>query len=49
MRVAIADDSALLRQGLARLLTDDGCDSSAHIRMKLVDSSGSSSVPSPSP
>ena len=25
MRVAIADDSALLRQGLARLLTDDGC------------------------
>ena len=26
MRVAIADDSALLRQGLARLLTDDGCE-----------------------
>lgn len=26
MRVMIADDSALLRQGLARLLTDDGCD-----------------------
>ena len=26
MRVAIADDSALLRQGLARLLADDGCD-----------------------
>ena len=25
MRVAIADDSALLRQGLARLLTDNGC------------------------
>jgi DNA-binding NarL/FixJ family response regulator len=25
MRVAIADDSALLRQGLARLLDDDGC------------------------
>ena len=25
MRVAIADDSALLRQGLARLLADDGC------------------------
>ena len=26
MRVAIADDSALLRQGLARLLADDGCE-----------------------
>jgi len=26
MRVVIADDSALLRQGLARLLTDSGCD-----------------------
>jgi len=26
MRVVIADDSALLRQGLARLLADDGCD-----------------------
>jgi DNA-binding NarL/FixJ family response regulator len=26
VRVAIADDSALLRQGLARLLTDDGCE-----------------------
>jgi DNA-binding NarL/FixJ family response regulator len=26
MQVAIADDSALLRQGLARLLADDGCD-----------------------
>lgn len=26
MRIAIADDSALLRQGLARLLTDDGCE-----------------------
>ena len=26
MRVAIADDSALLRQGIARLLTDDGCE-----------------------
>lgn len=26
MRVVIADDSALLRQGLARLLTDSGCE-----------------------
>jgi DNA-binding NarL/FixJ family response regulator len=26
MRVAIADDSALLRQGLTRLLADDGCE-----------------------
>jgi DNA-binding NarL/FixJ family response regulator len=26
MRIAIADDSALLRQGLARLLADDGCE-----------------------
>jgi DNA-binding NarL/FixJ family response regulator len=26
MRVVIADDSALLRQGLARLLADDGCE-----------------------
>ena len=26
MRVAIADDSALLREVLARLLTDDGCE-----------------------
>ena len=26
MRIAIADDSALLRQGLGRLLADDGCE-----------------------
>jgi len=45
MRVAIVDDSALLRQGLARLLTDDGCqvvatvgDATALVRAVELDS-----------
>jgi DNA-binding NarL/FixJ family response regulator len=45
MRIVIADDSALLRQGLARLLTDDGCqvvatvgDATALVRAVELDS-----------
>jgi DNA-binding NarL/FixJ family response regulator len=47
MRVVIADDSALLRQGLARLLTDSGCEVVATVGDSRCCARSNSATPTP--